>query len=82
MVTLNQSKQIKGRSLSVNYTRFVTEKFSLYYACMHAVASVMSDTCDPMDCSPPGSSAHGILQTEILEWFAMPFSRGSSGPKD
>ena len=34
--------------------------------------------CDPMDNSPPGSSAHGILQARILEWVAMPFSRGSS----
>ena len=31
--------------------------------------------CDPMDCSPPGSSVHGILQTRILEWVAMPSSR-------
>ena len=36
-------------------------------------------TCyDPMDCSPPGSSVHGILQARILEWVAMTFSRGSS----
>ena len=28
--------------------------------------------CDPMDCSPPGSSAHGILQARILEWIAIP----------
>ena len=34
--------------------------------------------CDPVDCSPPGSSLHGILQAGILEWVAMPFSRGSS----
>ena len=33
---------------------------------------------DPMDCSPPGSSAHGILQARILEWAAITFSRGSS----
>ena len=32
----------------------------------------------PMDCSPPGSSVHGILQARILEWVAMPFSRGPS----
>ena len=38
--------------------------------------------CDPMDCSPPGSSVHGILQARILEWVAMPFSRGSSRLKD
>ena len=30
--------------------------------------------CDPMDCSPPGSSVHGILQARILEWVAMSFS--------
>ena len=34
--------------------------------------------CDPTDCSPPGSSVHGILQARILEWVAFPFSRGSS----
>ena len=35
-----------------------------------------------MDCSPPGSSIHGILQARILEWAAMPFPRGSSQPRD
>ena len=38
--------------------------------------------CDSMDCSPPGSSVHEILQARILEWVAMPFSRGSSPPRD
>ena len=33
--------------------------------------------CDLTDCSPPGSSVHGILQARILEWVAMPFSKGS-----
>ena len=36
--------------------------------------------CDPKDCSPPGSSVHRILQARILEWVAIPFSRGSSQP--
>ena len=35
-----------------------------------------------MDCSPPGSSVHGILQATILEWVSVPFSRGSSQPRD
>ena len=35
-----------------------------------------------MDCSPPGSSAHGILQVRILEWVAISFSGGSSRPRD
>ena len=34
--------------------------------------------CDPMDCSPPGSSVHGILQAIILEWVVISFSRASS----
>ena len=34
-----------------------------------------------MDCSPPGSSVHGILRVRILEWVAIPFSRGSSRPQ-
>ena len=38
--------------------------------------------CDPMDCSPPGYSVHGILQARILEWVAMPSSRGSSQLRD
>ena len=38
--------------------------------------------CNPMDCSPPGSSVHGILQARRLEWVAMPFSRVSSRPRD
>ena len=37
--------------------------------------------CDPMDCITPGSSVHGILQERILEWVAIPFSRGSSLPR-
>ena len=37
---------------------------------------------DPMNCSLPGSSVHGILQAIVLEWIAIPFSRGSSRPRD
>ena len=42
------------------------------------VAQSCPTLCDLMDYSPPGSSVHGILQARILEWVAMPFSRGSS----
>ena len=37
---------------------------------------------DPMECSPPVSSVYGILQARILEWVAIPFSRGSSRSRD
>ena len=36
--------------------------------------------CDPMDCSLPGSSVHGIFQARVLEWVAISFSRGSWNP--
>ena len=38
--------------------------------------------CDCMDCSPPGSSVHGVFQARVLEWAAISFSRGSSPPRD
>jgi len=38
--------------------------------------------CDPMDCSLPGSSVHGIFQAIVLEWIAISFSKGSSQPRD
>ena len=44
------------------------------------VAQSCPTLCDPMDCSPPGSSVHGILQARILEWVAITFSRGSFHP--
>jgi len=46
------------------------------------VAQSCLTLCNPMDCSPPGSSVHGILQARILEWVAIPFSRGSSWSRD
>ena len=50
----------------------------LYPVCFSR--SVMFNSCDPMDCSPPGSSVHGIFQTRILEWVDISFSRGSPPP--
>ena len=46
------------------------------------VAQSCLTLCNPVDCSPPGSSVHGILQARILEWVAISFSRGSSWPRD
>ena len=53
--------------------------------CLHVcvvVAESCLTLCDPMDCSSPGSSVHGILQARILEWVASPFSKRSSRPRD
>ena len=41
------------------------------------VAQLCPTLCHPTDCSPPGSSVHGVLQARILEWVAIPFSRES-----
>ena len=49
--------------------------------CLKSLQSCLT-LCYPMDCSPPGSSVHGILPARILEWVAMPSSRGSSQPRD
>ena len=54
----------------------------LYETCVLSHFSRVQLLCHPMDCSPPGSSAHGILQARILEWVAMSSSRGSSWPRD
>ena len=43
--------------------------------------TVVSDSCSPMDSSPPGSSDHGISQAKILEGVTIPFSRESSRPR-
>ena len=45
-----------------------------------SIAQLCPTLCDPMDCSPPDSSVHGILQARILEWVAISFSRGLPQP--
>ena len=46
---------------------------------VQSLGALVAQSCltlrDPMDCSPPGSSVHGILEARILEWVAIPFSR-------
>ena len=53
----------------------------IFHICV-CVCSVTSDVCGPMDCSPTGSSVHGISQARILKWVAKSYSRGSSWPRD
>ena len=54
--------------------------------CKHKVRVLAAQSsltlCDPVDCSPPGSVVHGILQARILEWVPIAFSRGSSQRRD
>ena len=53
-------------------------KGQLYVSVQCVYAQLPLTLCDPMDCSPPGSSVHGIPQARTLEWVAISFSRGSS----
>ena len=60
--------------------------FSFLFKNEYKVKVSVTQSCptlwDPTDCSLPRSSVHGILQARILEWGAIPFSRGSSRPRD
>ena len=64
-----------------NSNIFLTKVYGkdLLLSIMKVLAAQSCPTlCDPMDCSLPSSSVHGILQARILEWVAIPFTRGSS----
>ena len=56
-------------------------RFSPLVAAAVLVTQSCPTLCDPVDCSPSGSSVHWVLQARILEWVAIPFSRGSSWPR-
>ena len=58
---------------------YLTYMQSMY---VRLVAQSCPTLCNPMDCSPPGSSIHGILQARGLEWVAISSSRGPSWPRD
>ena len=60
----------------------VKKEFYLLKKVKVLVTESCTTLCNPMDCSLPGSSVHGILQSRILKWVAMLFSRGSSRSRD
>ena len=72
------------------YDLFSNDQFYLYYTDFDVILSCLCakslQLCltlyNPMDCSPPGSSVHRTLQARILEWVAMPSSRGPSWPRE
>ena len=77
----SHSCKFPGRKVSL-YFSFKTFPKRLSNHCMLSRFSSCPTLCNPMNCIPPGSSVHGILQARILEWVAIPFSRGSSPYKD
>ena len=63
---------------SWNGSESYTSENIRYSPCVCVLVIQLCPTlCDPLDCGPPGSSVHGILQARILEWVAISFSRGS-----
>ena len=70
-------------SIIIKSFRFFIVKLCFWYVCVHVLSHFSYVWLwDRMDCSPSDSSVHGILQARILEWVAMPSSRGSSWPRD
>ena len=68
--------------LSCLLLSFPASSFMLKVKSESEVAQSCRTLCDPMDCSLPGSSVHGIFQARVLEWGAIAFSRGSFLPSD
>ena len=77
LFVVNNSLLWRGTGLQFVYTQFYT------MSCVCVLATQSSPTLwEAMDYSPAGSSVHGIFQTRILVWVAIPFSRGTSQPRD
>ena len=74
----------QGWTSRPNESDILCSQYSHNIYCMKwsEVAQSCPTLCDPMDCSPPGSSIHGIFQARVLEWVAISFSRRSSQPRN
>ena len=76
-------RSLVGYSLWCHKELNMTEWLSIHSCCLYIpewvseVTQLCPTLCDPVDCSLPGSSVHGILQARILEWVTISFSRGS-----
>ena len=62
----------RGRREEGEKERKRQKDFTRYNECCCSITMLCPTLCDPMDCSPSGSSVHGILQARILEWVAIP----------
>ena len=78
--TTSPQGKVRPYSKILLIVMFLYQKERRPYVCVLVAQSCLT-LCDPMDCSPQGSPLHGIRQSRILEWVAIPFSRGSSWPR-
>ena len=83
MISVFFQKKMAFEGATTNWTDTIFWSFysSCAGLCYAKSLQLCLTLCDPIDCSLPGSSLHGILQTRILQWVAGPFSRGSSWPR-
>ena len=68
--------------MDLTETEELKNRWQEYTESESEVAQLCPTLCDPMDCSLPGISVHGVFQARVLEWVAIAFSRGSSQPRD
>ena len=80
--TISRKKSNLNKDKIVLHEKIIIESSIKTIGQERKVALSCLTLCDPMDCSLPGSSVHGIFQARILEWIAISFSRGSSWPRD
>ena len=69
--------KIKQETLNF-FLSYTARHMGILAPCALQVVQLCPALCDPMDCSPPGSSFHGLFQAQILEWVAISSSMGSS----
>ena len=87
--------KVNGKDLGLSLVKFLVKKtkqipiyhqskaiFFFFFLLECLITQSYLTLGNPMDCSLPGSSVHGIFQVRILEWVAISFSRGSSQPRD
>ena len=97
LMNFGGKKKLKCFYISCHLTHTYLKLFRLFLIIFHSLPllcelnlgwwwhfslQVVSDSCNTMDCSPPGSSVHGTLRARILEWVAISFSRESSWPRN
>ena len=75
-------KYININSSAEQYFCYWLSRYNLHSVIGYRLLSCVWLFCDPMNCSPPGSSVHRIFQARTLEWVAISSSRGSSWPRD
>ena len=79
---MDETKSLKYQAEQGVTVEPIIQVICFVVGCGRLVAELCLTLCNPVHCSPPGSSVHGIFQASTLEWVAISSSRGSSRPRD